>query len=165
MEECYYLNQLYMLVKLKMKIRAFILTKLCQLLSCPCPAAQVVTEEKYDRRKYALSFNPSIQYLGLDDTYDFLEFIISSRSHSNYQVSPYPKAMLFRNKHQISRLDDLPSSFDDTAYENSGLHLFVPDFLCFPFLSLFLHLLWGVAAIPHRCRHLFIFPKSLHLQA
>lgn len=157
MEECYYLNQLYMLVKLKMKIRAFILTKLCQLLYCPCPAAQVVTEEKYDRRKYALSFNPSIQKLGLDNIDDFLEFIMSSRSHGNYLGSPYPQAMVFRNKLQVSRLDDLPSSFDETAYENSGLHLFVPDFLCFPFLS--------PAFTPHlrSCCHITQMQTLVHL--
>lgn len=67
----YYLNWFYILVKLKMKIRAFILAKLCKLLYCPYPAEQGATE-KYNRRKYPLWFNPSIQHLGLDDIYDFI---------------------------------------------------------------------------------------------
>lgn len=54
-----------------MKIRAFILAKLCQLLYCPYPAEQGATEN-YNGRKSPLCFNPSIQHLGLDDIYDFI---------------------------------------------------------------------------------------------
>lgn len=113
-----------MLVKLKMEIRAFFLAKLCQLLYCPCPAWQGVTEEKYKKRKYPLSFNPSIQHLGSDDIYDFLKVTISCRSQDNYLGSPYPQAMSFRNKLQVSGLEDLPTSLDETAYEMSGLPLY-----------------------------------------
>lgn len=106
-----------------MKIRAFILAKLCQLLYCPCPGGQGVTEEKYNKGKYPLSFNPSIQHLGLDNIYDFLKLTISCRSQDNYLCSSYPQAMPFSNKLQISGLEDFPTSFDDTPYEKSGLPL------------------------------------------
>lgn len=134
----------------------------------PFPAAQVVTEEKYDRRKYALWFNPSIQNLGLDNIYDFLEFIMSNRNHGNYLGSPFPKAMLFRNKLQVSRLEDLPTSFHETAYENLGSISLFQISCGFPFSPLFSHPIWGGAAIPHRCRHfcssflnLFIYEPTL----
>lgn len=107
-----------MLAKIKIKIKAFILAKLCQLLYCPCPAGQCVTGEKYNRGKYALSFNPSIQHLGLYYIYDFLNFTIRCRSQDNYLGSLYPQAMPFRNKLQVSMLEDLPTSFDETAVKS-----------------------------------------------
>lgn len=71
-----------------MKMRHFNLAKLCQLLDYK--TGQGVTEEKYKRRKYILSFNPHIQHLVLDAIYDFLKFSISCRSQDNYLGSLYP---------------------------------------------------------------------------
>lgn len=79
-----------------MKMRHFILAKLCQLLDCK--TGQGVTEEKYKRRKYILSFNPSIQHLVLDAIYDFFKCNISGKSQDNYLGSLYPQAVPFRNK-------------------------------------------------------------------
>lgn len=70
-----------------MKMRHFILAKLHQLLDYK--TGQGVKEVTYKRRKYILSFTPSIQHLVLDAIYDFLKFNISCRSQDNYLGSVY----------------------------------------------------------------------------